>query len=46
MKRILQIKRTTKRSVRTLPGDELSGGRPRRVVVVKRRTVTRRRTVR
>jgi hypothetical protein len=46
MKRILHIKRTTKKWVRTLPGDDASGGRPRRVVVTKRVTTARRRTLR
>jgi len=46
MKRILQTKRSVKRTVRTLPGNELSGGKPRRVVITKTTTSSRRRTVR
>jgi hypothetical protein len=46
MKRVLRIKRTTRRSVWLVPGNERTDGKPRRVVVVKKRTVARRRTVR
>jgi hypothetical protein len=46
MKRIVQIKRSTRKYVRTLPGDETTGGRPRRVLVTKRTVTAKRRTVR
>ncbi len=46
MKKIIQIRRSVKKMVRTLPGDELSGGKPRRVVITRTTTSSRRRTVR
>jgi len=42
MKKIIHIKRSVKRVVRILPGNELSGGRPRRVTITRRTTSTRR----
>jgi len=45
MKKILQIKRTVKKIIRSIPGDAASGGRPRRVLLIKK-TVTSRRSVR
>ena len=46
MKRILHIKRSVKKIVRTLPGDEASGGKPRRVVITRTTTSSHKRTVR
>jgi hypothetical protein len=46
MKRIVQIKRSVRKSVRVLPGDGTSSGKPRRVIVTKKVVVARRRTVR
>jgi hypothetical protein len=46
MKRIIHIKRSVKKVVRTLPGDALSGGKPRRVVITKTTTTSHRRIVR
>jgi hypothetical protein len=45
MKKILRIKRSVKRVVRTLPGDASTGGRPRRVVITTTRTSKRRSVV-
>jgi len=45
MKKILQVKRTVKKIVRTIPGDAASGGRPRRLLIIKK-TVSSRRSVR
>jgi len=45
MKKILQIKRTVKKIVRTTPGDAASGGRPHRLLIIKK-TVSSRRSVR
>jgi len=46
VKKIVQYRRTVKKSVRTIPGDAASGGKPRRLVITKVTTSSRRRTVR
>ena len=42
MKKVIHIKRSVRKIVRILPGDASSGGKPRRVVVTRTTTSTRR----